>query len=85
MAPVSQGFPFVRDYYFYKATQMYIITSYLRYYIFWILYFFQIENWCTEVGDGVTCEYLQKNPPVPNTNIDNLTFYDALVKATNDM
>ncbi|CAH0700161.1 unnamed protein product [Spodoptera exigua] len=45
-----------------------------------------ILRWCREAGDGVTFEYVVKNPQVKNTKIDgSVPFWDVLKNVVADM
>ncbi|XP_035428662.2 aminoacylase-1-like [Spodoptera frugiperda] len=45
-----------------------------------------ISRWCKEAGDGVTFEYVVKNPQVKNTKIDgSVPFWDVMKKVVTDM
>ncbi|XP_022816505.1 aminoacylase-1-like [Spodoptera litura] len=45
-----------------------------------------ISKWCKEAGDGVTFEYVVKNPQVKNTKIDgSVPFWDVMKNVVVDM
>ncbi|CAH1644523.1 unnamed protein product [Spodoptera littoralis] len=45
-----------------------------------------ISRWCKEAGEGVTFEYVVKNPQVKNTKIDgSVPFWDVMKKVVADM
>ncbi|KAJ0179721.1 hypothetical protein K1T71_004312 [Dendrolimus kikuchii] len=45
-----------------------------------------ISKWCQEAGEGVTFEYIEKNPEVKSTKLDDsLPFWGALEKTCNEM
>lgn len=41
-----------------------------------------IKRWCDEAGTGITCAYIQKNPKVESTKLDNSNPYWLAMKKT---